>query len=332
MKNIGKITDAETSLKLDLKDRKILSLLMLDARITLSDISKKVNLSKSNIARRISQMEKDGFITGYHAYIDVSKIGLNTTLVFLKIRATQTEKEEFLKTMAIKSEIYAEVEIIGEFDIILGFYSNRESERDLLLDDILKEKIIKNFEICDIKTSFPKMNYTEEMFINIHDEKMQLINYETDKKDLMILKALSKNSRISSVDLAKSLALPRATINYRIRKMIQAGILAKFQPNVNFFMLDTEFYFLRFKLSKPSERGKLKKYLAQSLRANTIIESNGTYQIMAFLQFKNNAEFRKFEEDLLKKFERFLQDYSFSLAKSQHKLDWFPENFDKLGI
>lgn len=326
MTKIGKIYQGSAKIRLDIKDRKILSLLMLDARMSLSDISKKVELSKSNIARRISKMEESRLITGYHAFIDVTKLKVNSTLILLKTRATHTEKEEYLSRLADMDEVYSLVEIIGEFDIALGIYSINKEEKNIILDNIFDEKFMKDFEICEIKTLFPHMNYTGEMFKDIKQkETIQIKNYEIDKKDLKILSALSKNCRISSVDLAENLKLPMGTINYRIKKLIGSKIISKFQPTVNFFMLDTEFYFLRFKLSKPSDKENLKEYLSETHRVNTILESEGSYPIMAFLQFKNNSEFREFEEKFLKRFQDSIQDYSFEIAKAQHKLDWFPE-------
>ena len=65
MVQIGEIKSFEKSIKLDKKDWKILSLLMADARINLSDIAKYVELSKSNISRRIKRLEYEGFISGY---------------------------------------------------------------------------------------------------------------------------------------------------------------------------------------------------------------------------------------------------------------------------
>lgn len=261
-----------------------------------------------------------------NAFIDVSKLGIKSTLILLKTRATQSEREKYLTKISNKSEVYSLVEIIGEFDLAIGIYSKSEDEKNKILDDLLDESFIKDFEICEILTRFPKMNYTEEMFTKLPLEKYpKTKNLEVDSKDLIILSELSKNCRISSVDLAEKIKLSRGTINYRIRKLIESGIIAKFQPTVNFFMLETEFYFLRFKLSKPSEREKIKEYLSQTQRANTILESDGTHQIMAFLQFKNNSEFREFEEKLLEKFRNSIQDYSLNLAKSQYKLEWFPK-------
>lgn len=326
MEVIGEIRQENKILKLDLKDKKILSLLMTDARINVSDISDKVELSKSNVARRISKLEKYGLIGGYHAFVDVSKLGLETTLILLKTKTTPSKKEKYISKIIKIKEIYTINELIGNFDLSIGIYSKTEEEKNKILDEILGESFIVDFNISNIKTSFPQLSYTDNMFSNINRKNIVFLDKigKIDEKDKKILLALSKNCRTSSVDLAEKLKLPRATINYRIDKLIQEGIIAKFQPNVNFFMLGLEFYFLRFRLSKPSEIEEIIKYLSNTLRANTILKSNGTYQLMAFLQFKDNSEFRKFEEDILEKFKGSIQDYSFSVAKSQYKLDWFP--------
>lgn len=327
MEEIGKISQESRVLKLDKKDRKILSLLMNDAIINVSDISNAVELSKSNVARRISKMEESGLVLGYHAYVDVSKLGITTTFVLLKIKASQNERDEYAKKISKIKNVYAVCEIIGNFDIVVGVYSKSDKDRNETLDKILDESLVIDFDIFDVKTEFPKLNYTEEMFTNTHKkEKSVEDKIEVDNKDKKILLSLSKNCRTFSVDLAEELKLPRATITYRINKLVESGVIAKFQPNVNFFMLGVEFYFLRFRLSKPSETDNVIKYLSNTLRANTILKSNGNYQVMAFLQFKDNSEFRKFEENLLEKFKGVIQDYSFSVAKSQYKLDWFPKD------
>lgn len=58
---------------LDRYDQKILTLLVKDARLSVSDISRQVNLSRSAVSERIKRMEEEGQITGYHAHINVAK-------------------------------------------------------------------------------------------------------------------------------------------------------------------------------------------------------------------------------------------------------------------
>jgi len=327
MAQIGEIKSFEESIKLDKKDRKILSLLMLNARISLAELTKHVELSKSNISRRISRLEKQGFLKGYHAFVDVSKIRLKSSLILIKTQAISNDKQEYIQELVQNKNIYAITEHTGIYDLIIGIYYKKEQEKEQVIDIILDKNLIKDFEIFNIKTYFPKFDYTHEMITKYNSKEVadsgEIINL--DEKDTKILTLLSENCRISTIDLAEKLKIPRETTTYRIKKLISTGVLAKFQPNVNFFMLGSEFYFLMFKLSKPTQKTKLIEYLASTLRANTIIESEGSYQVMTFVQFKDNNEFRKFEENLFKNFQKEIFDYSFEIAKAQYKLDWFPK-------
>jgi len=57
-------------MQLDQYDKKIAALLVEDARQSVSDIGRQVNLSRSAVTDRIKRMEEKGYITGYHAHIN----------------------------------------------------------------------------------------------------------------------------------------------------------------------------------------------------------------------------------------------------------------------
>lgn len=75
MTQIGKKTTDSTLHSMDGIDHKILALLIEDARISITEIADKVNLSPTPCARRIKQMETAGVITGYHAHTDPKQLG-----------------------------------------------------------------------------------------------------------------------------------------------------------------------------------------------------------------------------------------------------------------
>jgi Lrp/AsnC family transcriptional regulator, leucine-responsive regulatory protein len=54
-------------MKLDNFDQKIVALLVDDARLSISDMSRSINLSRSAVAERLKRLEESGTITGYHA-------------------------------------------------------------------------------------------------------------------------------------------------------------------------------------------------------------------------------------------------------------------------
>jgi Lrp/AsnC family leucine-responsive transcriptional regulator len=55
---------------------KILECLQGNARLTFADLGRKVGLSTPAVAERVHRLEEAGVITGYHASIDASKLGV----------------------------------------------------------------------------------------------------------------------------------------------------------------------------------------------------------------------------------------------------------------
>ncbi|UWQ28114.1 Lrp/AsnC family transcriptional regulator [Leisingera sp. M527] len=69
---------------LDETDRRILSVLQKQGRISNADLSERVNLSASACHRRVQRLEADGYIRDYVALLDARKMNVPTT-VFVEI-------------------------------------------------------------------------------------------------------------------------------------------------------------------------------------------------------------------------------------------------------
>lgn len=82
-------------MSLDQIDRRILSVLQKEGRISNTDLSEQVNLSASACHRRVQQLEAAGYIKNYVAMVDARKIGLPTT-VFVEI-TLQAQADEVLE-------------------------------------------------------------------------------------------------------------------------------------------------------------------------------------------------------------------------------------------
>lgn len=79
---------------LDQVDRRILSVLQRQGRISNAELSEAVNLSASACHRRVQRLEADGYIRNYVALLDARKLGVPTT-VFVEI-TLQTQADEVL--------------------------------------------------------------------------------------------------------------------------------------------------------------------------------------------------------------------------------------------
>ena len=82
--------------KLDEIDRKILAELQADGRMTNVELAKRVGISAPPCLRRVRTLEESGYIRGYHAELDASKLGFSITvfaMVSLKSQAEDALRE-----------------------------------------------------------------------------------------------------------------------------------------------------------------------------------------------------------------------------------------------
>ena len=113
---------------MDALDRKILSELQNDGRISVTDLAERVGLSLSAAHRRVRELELSGAIQGYRAIVSPSAVDLGfETIVFVTISRTDLDTiEAFEKAVtAIPSVVDAE-RLFGDPDYLL-----RVAARDL---------------------------------------------------------------------------------------------------------------------------------------------------------------------------------------------------------
>ncbi len=80
---------------LDATDRRILTVLQRQGRMTNAELSDNVNLSPSACHRRVQRLEAEGYIKDYVALLDARKLGRPTT-VFVEI-TLQGQADEVLE-------------------------------------------------------------------------------------------------------------------------------------------------------------------------------------------------------------------------------------------
>lgn len=107
--------------KLDRTDLMILRELQQDGRMSNLELSRRVNLSATPCLNRVKRLEREGFITGYGAFVDPLKLDA-ALLVFVEVvldRTTEDVFEEFKRAINDIPEIVECHMLSGGFDYLI---------------------------------------------------------------------------------------------------------------------------------------------------------------------------------------------------------------------
>lgn len=86
-------------MKIDDIDIKILSELQKDSRLSIRELSKKVNLSPPSVTERVRRLEEEGIIEGYTIKINKKKIGFPIECI-IRVTMKNGEYEKFKSFIA----------------------------------------------------------------------------------------------------------------------------------------------------------------------------------------------------------------------------------------
>jgi len=140
----------ETS-KIDQMDRKILTALQNDARLTNNELADQIGLSPSQCSRRRSRLEADGIITGYHAKLDRSAAGFGLISIISVTLATHNADNASILAQLFEDlpnvlEAYA---MTGEMD-----YHVKVITPDLkTLSDFINSELLAHEAVQNVKTA-----------------------------------------------------------------------------------------------------------------------------------------------------------------------------------
>ena len=105
-----------TPYPLDAHDTRILDELQRDARLTMSELGRRVHLSQPAVTERVRKLEAAGVITGYQARVDLGALGYGIRAI---VRVGRTDAARMGKAVAQTPEVVNAWNVTGEDSWIL---------------------------------------------------------------------------------------------------------------------------------------------------------------------------------------------------------------------
>ncbi len=99
----------------------LLRLLQKNSRFDISDLTDRLNMSRTSVYDRIKKLENEGYIKEYVAIVDQRKVGLKfTVIVNVSLNSQRIEYvDEFLDRIADLNEVMEAYTTGGIFDVVL---------------------------------------------------------------------------------------------------------------------------------------------------------------------------------------------------------------------
>ena len=317
-------------LSLDKKDRDLLYWLDVNGRMNYSQLAKKTQMSKQLVKYRIERLEQEGFIKGYFAMIDTSRLGYTTFRVYLKFRnLTPEKKKKIIKELQSKKSIWAVVLIAGKWDIALGISVKDIYDFYKTWENILEEHLtsIGNYNISIYS---PIYHYSKSYLIGKGDQSDIRIlggkeKAEFDNKDIEILLKLSKSARTSLLELSASLKMTPESVSYRIKQLEKRGIIQGYRAMIDVHKMGYEFYKAEIRLSNYEKINQIFSFCHQHQNIIQVDKTIGGETLEMEFHVRSLHEMLKIIEEIESKFPKIIERFDYITVIGEEKTTYMPE-------
>jgi Lrp/AsnC family leucine-responsive transcriptional regulator len=107
-----------SQVEVDETDFKILELLSKDARLSTRALSREIGMSPSAISERISKLERQKILRGYHADLDLAVVGYGL-LAIVGVQVAHAALDQLMNNLTSVPEVESVYVVTGEWDLMV---------------------------------------------------------------------------------------------------------------------------------------------------------------------------------------------------------------------
>ncbi len=324
--------------KLDVKDRKIITLLTQDARMPLTQVSRRVALSRDAVNYRIARLEKKGIILKFIPEINLRRMGFRTYHVFMVLDERHPEKQKELEER-IKSDpsVLSLITYSDTYDMEFMIIAKTVEEFDRTITKITTEfpAVIMQkdkLEVINRYTSshLPFAYYHDD--VKVKSESPGREQIKMDEKDFRILKLLCEDCRMSSYKIASKVGLSADGVGYRIRKLIDGGIIERFTITVDLTKLGYTWYTycVRTRTFNDKNEAKFREYIRKHPYILYAARCLGDWDFVIYLASDHPRNFHSTIKEVKRVFSDIIHEYTTFLAAEEIYFNCFPKTVSNM--
>lgn len=316
-------------LALDKKDLQLLYLLDVDGRASYSELAKKTNMSKQRALYRVQRLESEGFIKGYYALIDTSRLGYTTFRIYLKLRTIAAkERKAMLDKLASIPQVWALYTFAGRYDLALGIAVKTHAQFQNIWENILADylPVIKDYHISIYS---PVYHYTKAYIIGKPDDKparvlggSEPVTY--DEQDWKLLSALAANARSSLIELAANVKLTPEAVSHRLKELERKGIIQGYRAMIDVHKLGYQYFKADIRLREYKHIASIQAYCQQHPNIYQFDKTIGGETLEIEFNVKELKDMLAIISDMEEKFPGVMESFEYLTIVEELKTTYLP--------
>jgi len=316
------------SIEIDNVDKQILFELDKNSRIPETHLAKLIGKSKEATRYRIKKLIEKKIITKFTIWIDPTKIGYQVYKLYILIKNIPEKRDELINYVKNDKRLFWLGTAEGVWNIGLTYFAKTAQEFFELKNQLIgkfKELIIelKTAQVVDIQIHEKTfLHSAETKWIHFFNESKELV---LDEISIKILNGLFNNSRKNLAHIAHENESTVEIIRNRIKNMEEQKIIVKYTINIDYELLDYEFYktFIYLKNTNKESIEKLLAYILINKNIIYVIKQISAWDIELEILCKNYKEYNKVISELTQKFSEAINKIETAIISKDYV---FPSN------
>jgi len=316
--------------KADSKDLLILRILDADGRASASKIAKSTRLSKSAVSQRILRLEKEGYVRGYYALIDSSRLGLQSFRVYLKYHNTSPRMERQMMDFLLQEpRVWWSGKMQGNWDAGFVVWARDVSEfRNFWLSFSLRfRQHIGNYVV----NPYVKIRHYSLAFLcNAEGVARQVGTVgegpraTIDAADRKVLSVISEDARCPLILIAKKAGLSPGVVKYRLVNLVRAGVIQGYRAMINSEKLGYSLYKVNFVLNDVTKLAAIREF-TESIPNLAYIDETAGEDLEADYYLSSEIELEKLLDSYKAKFHSAIREVNYLVYSHVSKHAYYPQ-------
>src|SRR3989344_2725682 len=293
---IKEMYESVNSIKLSKNDQKLLQLLIQNSITPITQLAKKIGISKSAVSRRMDYFEKNLLILGPALYYKINS-NLNNPLYWCDIITDfgikqKEESENLLKIEGVNSVFW----LNGTYNLLLGISSQ---DPQVTIDEIIKKIKVNRIRYRKVINNWFNPPY---IFPEVPDVprkgNINTINFKLSDYEIRLIRELEKSPRTSIVALSSKLKSSASTIIKKIAELKKNGFIISFTTHINYWTVGLEVVSISIQVKGRENISKAVSLLLSQPQTSNIWEMEDENNLGFVLWVRKNTEVTKIIKEL----------------------------------